>query len=223
MNPTLTIVLLWLAFGTSHVALSSLTLRPRLVGVLGEKGFMGAYSLIALATFVPMISTYFGNKHEGAEIWFVDMTPPLVALVTVVMGVAMVILVAGLVTPNPASMSTPADKPVEPRGVHFITRHAMFMAFGLFGLVHLIANGYASDIAFFAGFPIFAVIGCLHQDQRKLVTDSERYREFHAATPLIPFTGSNTLRGLRELTPIGYVLGIGLTVALSHFHSQWFG
>ena len=57
MSPTLTIVLLWVAFAITHLAFSSLKLRPRLVGVLGEFGFMGAYSLIALVTFVPMVGS----------------------------------------------------------------------------------------------------------------------------------------------------------------------
>jgi uncharacterized membrane protein len=223
MSPTLTIVLLWLAFAVSHMALSSLTLRPRLVGVLGEKGFAGVYSLIALVIFVSMVSVYFDNKHSGAMLWSVGMTPSFVGLVSFVMGVAVVILVAGIVTASPASMSVAAGKAVELGGIHFITRHAVFMAAGLFGLVHLIPNGFASDVAFFAGFPIFAVIGSLHQDQRKLVTDTKRYREFYAATPLIPFTGKRTLRGLRELSPIAYGLGIGLAVALRYFHAQWFG
>lgn len=223
MNPTLMIVLLWLAFAASHLALSSLNLRPRLVAVLGEKGFMGAYSLIALAIFVPMVTIYFDNKHAGPMLWSVAMTPPLEALVTIAMGVAVLILVAGLITPSPASLSVPAHKPVEVRGVHFITRHAVFMSIGIFGLIHLIPNGFASDIAFFAGFPIFAVMGCVHQDQRKLVTDAKRYLEFHAETPLIPFTGGRALRGLREISPIVYLAGIGLAITLRYFHAQWFG
>ncbi len=223
MSPTLTIVLLWLAFAVSHMALSSLTLRPRLVGVLGEKGFLGLYSLIALAIFASMVSVYFDYKHSGAVLWSVGMTPALVGLVSIVMGVAAVILVAGIVTASPASMSVAAGKSVEVGGIHYITRHAVFMAAGLFGLVHLIPNGFASDVAFFASFPIFAVIGSLHQDQRKLVTDTRRYPEFHAATPLIPFTGQRTARGLRELSPIAYGLGIGLAVTLRYFHAQWFG
>jgi uncharacterized membrane protein len=223
MSSTLTIALLWLAFAASHVALSSLRLRPKLVGVLGELGFMGVYSVIALATFVPMVSVYFGNKHSGTMLWSVAMTPPLEALVTVVMGVAILMLAAGAMSSSPASMATAKDKRVEIRGIHYITRHAVFMAIGLFGLVHLIPNGFASDIAFFAGFPIFAVIGCVHQDQRKLVTDAKRYVEFHAETPLIPFSGSRTFRGLREISPAVYLVGVGLAVALRYFHPQWFG
>lgn len=41
MSPALTIALLWLAFAVSHIALSSLRLRPRFVAVLGNRGFMG--------------------------------------------------------------------------------------------------------------------------------------------------------------------------------------
>ena len=39
MHPALTIVLLWLAFGASHIVLSSARLRPRLVRGLTERGF----------------------------------------------------------------------------------------------------------------------------------------------------------------------------------------
>jgi uncharacterized membrane protein len=223
MSPTLTIILLWVAFAASHMLLSSLTFRPRIIRVIGEKSFMGVYSVIALALFVPMVTVYFRHKHAGPMLWSIAVTPPLEAFVTFVMGVAVVLLVAGLVTPSPAAISVGPPQPIAIKGVHYITRHAVFMAAGLFGLVHLIPNGFATDIAFFGGFPIFAVLGCLHQDRRKLVTDSERYTEFYAATPLIPFTGKQVLRGLRELSPIVYVVGIGLAVALRYFHSQWFG
>lgn len=223
MSPTMMIVLLWLAFSVSHMLLSSLMLRPRLVGALGEKGFMGVYSLIALVTFVPLVSVYFGNKHSGPMIWSIPITHPVELGMIFVMGVAVIMLVAGLVTPSPAAMNVLPDQSIEIKGVHYITRHGVFMGAGLFGLIHLIPNGFASDIAFFGGFPIFAIVGCIHQDRRKLVTDAVRYGEFHAATPLIPFTGRETLRGLRELSFVAYAVGISLTIALRYFHAQWFG
>jgi uncharacterized membrane protein len=184
---------------------------------------MGVYSLIALATFVPMVRVYFGNKHSGPMLWSVAVTPPIEIGMIIVMGVALIILVAGVITPSPVAMSVSPDQRIEVRGVHYITRHGVFMGVGLFGLVHLIPNGFASDVAFFAGFPIFAIAGCIHQDRRKLVTDAARYTEFHAATPLIPFTGGQTLRGLRELSFIAYAVGISLVIALRFFHAQWFG
>lgn len=227
MDPTLSVILLWLAFSLSHIALSSLKWRPSLIAKLGDKGFMGVYSLVALATFVPMVSIYFGNKHSGPLLWSVAMTPAIVGLVSVVMLVSMIMLVAGIVTPSP-SFFTPgaapnSDEAVEATGIQFITRHAVFMATGLFGLVHLIPNGYASDVAFFAGFPVFAVIGCVHQDQRKLITDSKVYPGFYAVTALIPFTGKHTLRGLRELPATAWLGGIAVAFLLRYFHVNLFG
>ncbi len=43
MEPVVSIVLLWTAFTATHVGLSSVSLRPRLVALLGAKGFLGAY------------------------------------------------------------------------------------------------------------------------------------------------------------------------------------
>ena len=223
MNPTLWILLLWLAFGLSHTVLSSVRVRPTLVRVLSERGFEGVYSLIALAVFVPLVWVYFAHKHTGALLWAVSVTPGVYWFVYVGMAIAFVLVVSGLMTPSPsATRAKPGEGPAQPRGIHFITRHALFMGFGLFGLLHLIPNGFASDIAFFAGFPIFAVIGCIHQDRRKLTLEPERYRAFYDATPLIPFTGRNTFRGLRELSPMAVLIGLALTWGVRHFHSAWF-
>ena len=223
MDPTAAILGWWLLFGVTHVVLSSLWLRPKLVSLLTPGGFLGVYSIVALVTFIPLVSSYFGHKHQGAVLWSIRVTPPVEAFVLVGMAVAFVMLVAGLLSPSPASLST-AGKSVEPAaGVHLITRHALFMPFGLFGFVHLLPNGFASDIAFFAGFPVFALIGCWHQDRRKLASEPERYTAYHAATPFIPFTGARTLEGLKQIPLRAYGLGLLLTALVRYFHASWFG
>jgi len=222
MDPTLSIVLLWVAFAVTHIAMSSSRLRPKLVSMLTPGGFLGVYSLVALATFVPLVAIYFGNKHTGPLLYAIRVTLVVEVIMVAGMGIALTILFAGIVSPSPASINAPQDAG-EARGVHLITRHPVFMAAGLFGLIHLVPNGFASDIAFFAGFPLFALIGCRHQDQRKLSTEAERYGPFHAATPLVPFAGSRTLEGLRQISPLSYVLGIAATVLLRYFHASWFG
>ena len=224
MSPALTIVLLWLAFAATHVLLSSIRFRPRLVAALGDRGFQGAYSLIALGTFVPLCTVYFRNKHAGPLLWSVPRTPALEWAIELAMAVAMVLLFAGLLTPSPTSMSAGrGEAAAQPKGVHFLTRHALFMAMAIFGLVHLVPNGFASDVAFFGGFPVFVLIGTAHQDARKLALDGARYRPFYEATPLIPFTGRSTLRGLRELSRPALALGIGATVLIRFFHADLFG
>ena len=60
-------------------------------------------------------------------------------------------------------------------------------------------------------------------DQRKLITDKSTYPAFHAVTALIPFTGKQTLRGIKELPAAAWIGGIGVAVLLRYFHTSLFG
>lgn len=221
MDVAIGIAALWLLFGASHTLLSSVALRPRLVAALGEGPFLGVYSLVAFATFVPLVWLYFANKHAGPHLWYVGGAVGVRPLVYLGMGVALAMLVAGVARPSPASLSP--GKP-EPAGVLRVTRHPVFMAIGLFGLLHLLAASVnAAELAFFAGFPIFAVIGSWHQDVRKLRTGTEAFRHFHAATPFLPFSAPSGVPSALREDAIPIVVGVGATVALRWFHPQLFG
>lgn len=219
MTDAVVIAALWAAFAASHMILSSVRLRPRLVALGGEAVFQGAFSLVALATFVPLLWFYFSHKHAGPLLWAVPLGETLRWVLYLGNGVAFVLVAAALITPSPAVMGV---RSAQPRGVHHLTRHGLFMGLALWGALHLVVNGYASDVAFFAGFPVFAVIGCWHQDLRKLTTQPD-YASFHAQTPFLPFTGRSTLRGLRELSPIALAVGVALTIALRWYHQPLFG
>jgi uncharacterized membrane protein len=200
---------------------SGLRVRPRLVGVLGERGFMGIYSLVSLALFVPLVWVYMENRHAGPQLWAFEPGRILLAVLYLLMVVAMVLVVGGVMQPSPASMAGTGS--TEVRGAHRLTRHPVFMGLGLFGLLHLIPQGYASNLAFFGGFPLFAIIGCRHQDRRKLETGGEAFRTWHAQTPFLPFTGPETWRGIRELGPVPLIVGLGLMIGLRWLHGPLFG
>ena len=156
------------------------------------------------------------HRHAGPLLW----TPPaseaaeiLLALLNVA---GCVLLVAGVMTPSPASVTgAPRDKPA---GAHQITRHPVFMGIGLWALAHVALNGYASDVAFFGGFVVFALAGSWHQDRRKLAGGDARFERFHAATPFVPFTGRRTLRGLMELPPLAVIIGVAVALAARYLH-----
>ena len=220
MDSALEIALLWLAFAATHVGLSSLPVRRRLVAVLGDAAFAALYSVIALGLFVPLVWIYFAHKHEGPALWLLPRGPWLTATVYVGMGLALVLFASSFLQPSPAGMA-PAS--LTPRGVQRITRHPLVMSFALFGLVHVLPNGWATDVAFFGGFPLFGLIGASHQDRRKLVAGPKGYAAFVAETPLVPFTGRDTLRGLRELSLLAVAIGLALAVAIRFFHPRLFG
>ena len=199
---------------------SSLRLRPRLVGAMGAPAFQGVYSLIALVIFSALFWFYLVHRHEGPLLWAIPIGSAGLWTLYVLQGVAWTLVVAGGMQPSPATIAgftVKMPENIKPRGVQRITRHAMFMGVGLFGLLHLPVNGFLSDAIFWAGFPIFSLLGCWHQDQRKLATDGEAFRAFHAATHFLPFSGRGVLRGISEM-PLAIVIGVALTVGMRLLH-----
>ena len=216
MKDTAVIVVLLLVFAASHMLLSSRPIRARLVARLGDKRFLAAYSIVALVLFVPLVYYYFTHRHAGPLLWPAPDSGAVDFLLVLANLVGFVLLVAGVMTPSPASVTgAPCD---EPSGVQRITRHAVFMGMGIWALAHVIVNGYASDVAFFGGIVVFVLIGSWHQDRRKLAGGDARFERFHAATAFIPFTGREGLRGLMEMRPVAVIIGVAAALIARYLH-----
>jgi uncharacterized membrane protein len=219
VSPAAQVALLWLAFAGTHLLLASRRVEPALVARLGRPGYLGLYSLIALATFVPLCWIYFTNRHAGEWLWVLPATGALRVALYAGLLFAFVLIAASLLRPSPAAI-VPGD--VRPGGVYLLTRHPMMTGFALIGALHLVTNAAASDVAFFGGLALFPLIGARHQDQRKLAASDPAFRAFHAATPFLLFTGRETLRGLRELPPVAIAVGLALGLGARWLHgSLW--
>ena len=223
MSAAVVVGLLWVAFAVTHMGLSSRTWRPRVVAALGAQGFLGVYSLLALLVFAALVWFYVGHRHQGAQWWAPSIGGVALWAIYAAQGVAWSLVVAGVMTPSPAALAVGEGKrPEAARGVHLLTRHPVFMGVGIFGALHLFAMGHASDVAFWAGFPLFALIGCAHQDRRKLATEGADYRAWHERTPFLPFTGRETVRGLREMPRLVIPIGVALATGLRLLHGPLF-
>ena len=216
MKDTAVVLVLLLLFASSHMLLSSRAIRARLVARLGDKKFQMVYSVVALVLFVPLVYYYFTHLHAGPLLWSVPDSGAVEIILVLANIVAFVLVVAGVMSPSPASVSGAPRE--EPSGVHRITRHAVFMGMGIWALAHVVSNGYASDIAFFGGLAVFVLVGSWHQDRRKLAAGDPRFERFHAATAFIPFTGRDALRGLMELPPLAVVIGIAVALVSRYLH-----
>jgi uncharacterized membrane protein len=220
VSPAASVALLWLAFAGTHLALASRRVEPRLVASLGLNGYTGLYSAIALATFVPLCWVYFTNRHAGGWLWVVPATGALRVALYAGLLLAFVLVAASFLRPSPAAAVMPGD--ARPGGVYLLTRHPLMTGFALIGLLHLIPNGGASDVAFFGGLALFPMIGARHQDVRKLASGDPELRAFIAATPFWLFTGRETLRGLRELPKAAIAAGAALGLGVRWLHgSLW--
>jgi uncharacterized membrane protein len=215
------IVALWVLFALSHVVLSSNPLRPRAVRLLGERLYQGLYSLVAFAIFVPLVLVYAGNKHVGPLLWSFDPNLAIDIVARVGNTVAVMLAVAGIFRPSPSGVTgTPTRRP---RGVQRITRHPLFMGLVLWALMHLLVNGFASDVAFYGGFVVFGLLGSWHQDRRQKAQPDGSYAKFCELSPFLPFTRGGILKGLREIGAVPIVVGLLAAGLLRYFHAVLFG
>ena len=221
MTSVSVILALWAVFALTHVVLSSNPVRPPAVRLFGERLFQGLYALVAFAIFVPLVMVYAGNKHAGPLLWFVDPNLLTDLITRVGNSIAVLLVVAGLFRPSPTGVTgTPSRKP---RGVQRITRHPLFMGIVLWALMHLLVNGFASDVAFFGGFVCFGLLGSWHQDHRQRALPDGAYAKFCEQSPFLPFTRRGILRGLREIGVVPIVVGLLVAASLRFFHTSLFG
>jgi len=223
MSTSQTIVLWALAFAVSHMGLSSLRVRPRLVAAIGETAYLALYSLVSLTTFVPLVRAWLGGIHGGTLLWSLRTVPGVHTALLVVSWLAFTMALAALVQPSPASIGPRAT--TRARGLTRITRHPLFMNVGIWALAHLALNGFTNDVLFFGAVFVVGLLGCMHQDARKRVTEKGTLDEFYAETSLLPFVAIATGRGrlvVSELPWIGIAVAGLASAALYLFHDTMF-
>ncbi len=220
MSPTAWIVLLWLGFTGTHLGLASLRVEPKLRAKLGDAVFLGLYSAIALALFIPLIAIYFSNRHAGPWLWVVPVGPVLRALLYLGMTIGIVLTVGSLIRPSPASIVPGGTAEVQ--GVYRVTRHPLVLGLAIVWALHLIPNASTADVAFFGGFLAFSLAGAWHQDVRKLEAGDATFRAFHAGTSFLPFRRGG-LRGLAEIPPLVWAVGLAAALGIRWLHGSIWG
>lgn len=227
MHPVVAIAFWAILFVATHLAISSASVRARVIARVGDQPFRGIYSIVAFGTLIPLIVTFMRHKHAGAMLWYLRDSITARAVTWIVMFAALILLVASLIRPNPGAIGAPTKATDgRARGVQKLTRHPGFVAFSLFGFAHMLMNGWVGDVIFFGTFPALGILGGRHQDQRKLRELGENYRRFVEQTSFFP--GAALISGRQHWTMAdvpwaAIAIGIVLGVILVHFHPYWFG
>ena len=209
------------AFAASHLGLSSAPLRDRLVASLGEKGFQILYGLVALLTLGTLIAAYIQASHH-VYLW--PPGPGLRHLPLLVMPLAFLLIVGGVLIPNPSAtgMTGALDRPEPARGVLRITRHPVMWGVGLWAAIHIVANGDLASLLFFGGFLLTALGGAWHLDRRMAATEGARWQRFTAVTSFVPFAA--LLAGRQHWAwgelgrPVAWGLGVFVLLLFLHVH-----
>jgi uncharacterized membrane protein len=193
-----------IAFVGSHFLLSHPLRRP-IVARLGERGFLGLYSLVAVATLGWLVVA-FRDAPYTATLWPVGGV--LWAIAMIVMLVASILL-AGSFFGNPALPDpTGAAKPVpQASGVFAITRHPMLWSFALWGAAHILVMPTAATIVLAGAIIILSLVGASAQDEKKERLQPDIWPAWEAQTSYWPFVALASGRTSGALPSIGVVIG----------------
>jgi uncharacterized membrane protein len=213
-----------LAFHGTHIALSSTRLRGNLSVQIGERGFLGLYSLVAIATFA-----WFATAYAHAPELLLWQSSAWMAYVPIVLvPFACILLIGGYTTPNPTAVgmerAAGADDPAP--GILRITRHPVLWGIGIWALAHLVPNGDLASLLFFGSIAALALVGTVLIDGKKRLALGSNWSRLAEVTSNIPFaaifTGRSRLRA-HEIGLLRLVAGLLLYAVLFLAHPLYTG
>jgi uncharacterized membrane protein len=222
MDPIAHLALATLVFLATHFVAST-PIRGSLVEAIGDKAYLGAYSLVSFVTIGWMAWAYVRAPYQ--PIWQV---PGVRLWPLVVMPFALTLVVSGVMTKNPSAVGQAAAlKTADPaRGILRVTRHPVMWGIALWAAIHLAARGDLASLVFFGGFVVLALAGTALIDARKADTLGEEWARFAAVTSNVPFTAIVEGRNRFSAAEIGVrrvAVGLALYVLIVAIHPWLFG
>ncbi|PHQ68973.1 MAG: hypothetical protein COB93_09250 [Sneathiella sp.] len=217
------LALAMLIFLAIHIIPSSF-LRTKIVGRIGEGGYMAFFNLLSLVVFVWLIFAY-QAAPVGESLWDAGNAGRYIGVVLMV--IASVFFVGIFTGPNPTASGAGklVDKEIAYTGINSITRHPMMWAITLWALVHIINNGDAGSVIFFGGLGFLAFAGTFLIDAKKQRQLADGWTRYAARTSNIPFLAMAQGRATVSLKTLWWrvVLGLILFFVFFGFHSTVIG
>jgi len=190
-----------MAFIAIHLGVSGTTLRDQVVSRIGLRGYMVAFSVASVAAIVWLVSAYNSAGYVptwGQLEWW---KPFAIAL----MLPAFLLVVIGLTTPNPTAVAQEGLVDRAPQGIVRITRHPFLVGVAIWAGVHLIGNGDAASLLFFAALAIVALAGTASIDaKRRRVLGGQAWDAFASRTSIVPFAAIAAGRNSLAMREIGW-------------------
>ena len=213
-----------ICFLAPHVVPSIPGLRPWLIGKLGAAGYFFTYITLSTITFAWLILAGLRAPYTG--LW--ALSPWQVYITLILVALACTLLVAGLLTPNPLSLSVRAAGDEIPGGAILVAaRHPLLWAFGLWALSHVLVNGDVTSVLLFGILAIFALGYMPLMDRRiQKARGLEEWHRLSAGSSNILFAAyfRNSSRPFVDRTLILSVIsGFALFFLLLYLHGPVIG
>lgn len=220
MNPMTQLLLATAVFLVTHFVPST-PLRAAIAARIGERAYVGLYSLLAFATIGWMVYAY--NRAPLEPLF-----PGLRLLPAFVMPLSFLLVAGGILARNPTAVGQQkvlqAEEPA--RGMLRVTRHPIQWGILLWAAAHLLARGDLKSTVFFGGFLLLSALGTVLMDARKARTLGADWQRFARATSNVPFVAIAQGRNRFDAGEIGITklaLGLALYAAFLLLHAWLFG
>ena len=206
-------------FVLQHLGVTSSGLRKGLVGMIGEKAYIGVYSLVSILLLVLLVRAY--NATVPTELFWPTFDW-LRVIPLVVMPFALFLIIGGIVIRNPTTVGVVLDEAEEVpvTGVMRVSRHPVQSAILLWALSHLLVNGDAASLLFFGSIGLVSGYGMLLIDRRKREVFGPRWESFRNATSVVPFAAILSGRQSFKISEIGWLTPLLTLIA---FVGLWWG
>lgn len=177
-----------LAFLALHFIVSGTPLRDAITGAIGERPYLGLFSVASIALIVWMVMAYNAAQSSGDNRVLYDIGH-VRDLGIIVVALAFLLGVQGLLMSNPTSVQQEASVSREGtiKGVVRITRHPFLWGVILWSGFHVLANGDLASIVFFGAFFLLALVGTVLIDAKRKRKLGAAWDAFAARTSNIPF------------------------------------
>jgi uncharacterized membrane protein len=178
------LILAALLFAGLHLGIAGTALRDHAVRVLGENAYRAAFVVASYVIGLGWLITAYNRAPYLATWGMLDWWRPIAI---VLMLPAALLAVIGLMTPNPTSVAQEGRVGEPPQGIVRVTRHPFLIGVGLWALVHLVANGDAASLVFFATWAVVALAGTASIDAKRRRLLGSAWEPFAAQTSIVPF------------------------------------
>ncbi len=211
MEPLASLAFANIAFVASHFAMSH-PLRAGMVKALGERGFLGVYSLVSLVLFAWIILA-FRAVLPGPTLW--NGSGDALWVVSSLLTIVAVVLLAGSMKGNPALPDTAPEvaAKAEATGAFAVTRHPMMWGFALWALAHIIVWPSPRTLITAGAMGLLALLGARLQDGKKEKLLGDAWADWEARTSYWPRLGK-----LMHIPLSTWLIGIALWMAFTWLH-----
>ncbi|HET6469750.1 MAG TPA: NnrU family protein [Geminicoccaceae bacterium] len=208
----------------THFGISSTQIRDQLVAAIGERAYLGLYSLVAIVALIWLVMAW--RAAPWIQLW--PSTPALRHVPILVMPPALLLVVCALSQPNPTAVgqAPDADAARPAYGIVRVTRHPFMWGVGLWALAHMAANGDRASLLFFGTFAVLALAGTTLIDAKRSRRNEPGWGVFLQSTSNLPFAAILDRRQKlvpREIGLARVAAALGLYVLLVMLHPWLFG